>query len=156
MTKMAYFWIIPWCEGTTFSLHVFDAKTMNADLFLVQFQHVATDLVANIAVHIIWNILALFLIAHSEWRSKWIPYVSQMRNIGLIHKYINEETSKTLVQALVISRLDYGNALLFDVPIPDKPPTASTELCCKTGDWHPQKGPHYSNSLPASLAFHMI
>ena len=36
----------------------------------------------------------------------------QIRNIGLIRKYINDETCKTLVQALIISRLDYGNALL--------------------------------------------
>ena len=32
----------------------------------------------------------------------------QMRNIGLIRKYINDETYKTLIQAVIISRLDYG------------------------------------------------
>ena len=29
----------------------------------------------------------------------------KIRNIGLIRKYINDETCKTLVQALIISRL---------------------------------------------------
>ena len=41
----------------------------------------------------------------------------QIRNIGLIRKYINDETCKTLVQALIISRLDYGNALLYNIPL---------------------------------------
>ena len=42
----------------------------------------------------------------------------QIRNIGLICKYINDETCKTLVQALISSRLDYGNALLYHYNIP--------------------------------------
>jgi len=42
----------------------------------------------------------------------------QIRNIGLICKYINDETCKTLVQALISSRLDYGNALLYNYNIP--------------------------------------
>jgi len=37
--------------------------------------------------------------------------------MGLIRKYINDETCWTLVQALVISRLDYGNALLYNIPL---------------------------------------
>ena len=41
----------------------------------------------------------------------------QIRNIGLIRKYINDETWKTLVQALIISRLDNGNALLYNIPL---------------------------------------
>ena len=39
----------------------------------------------------------------------------QIRNIGLIRKYINDETCKTLVQALIISRLDNDNALLYNI-----------------------------------------
>lgn len=35
-----------------------------------------------------------------------------LRNIGRIRNYITEEACKTLVNALVTSRLDYGNALL--------------------------------------------
>ena len=42
----------------------------------------------------------------------------QIRNIGLIRKYINDETCKTFVQALIISRLDYRNALLYNTPPP--------------------------------------
>jgi len=34
----------------------------------------------------------------------------QIGNIGLSRKYINDETCKTLVQALIIDRLDYVNA----------------------------------------------
>jgi len=41
----------------------------------------------------------------------------QIRNIGLIRKYINDETCKTLVQVLIISRLEYGNALLYYIPL---------------------------------------
>jgi len=41
----------------------------------------------------------------------------QIRNIGLIRKYINDETCKTLIQILIISRLDYGNALLYNIPL---------------------------------------
>jgi len=41
----------------------------------------------------------------------------QIRNIGLIGKYINDETCSTLVQTLIISRLDYGNALLYNIPL---------------------------------------
>ena len=39
----------------------------------------------------------------------------QIRNIGLIRKYIHDETCKTLVEALIISGLDYGNARLYNI-----------------------------------------
>ncbi|XP_071170859.1 uncharacterized protein [Mytilus edulis] len=38
---------------------------------------------------------------------------NQIRNIGRIRPFITEEACKTLVCALVNSRLDYGNALLY-------------------------------------------
>ena len=41
----------------------------------------------------------------------------QIRNMGLIRKYINDETYKTLVQALIISRLVYGNRLLYNITL---------------------------------------
>ena len=41
----------------------------------------------------------------------------QIRNVELIDKYTIDETCKTLVQALIISRLDYGNALLYNIPL---------------------------------------
>ena len=40
----------------------------------------------------------------------------QLRNIGRIRHYITEDACRTLVNALVTSRLDYGNALLSGVP----------------------------------------
>ena len=39
----------------------------------------------------------------------------QIRNIGRIRSYITDDACKTLVNSLVISRLDYGNALLYGV-----------------------------------------
>ena len=42
----------------------------------------------------------------------------QIRNMGLIRKYITDETCNTLVQALIISRLDYGNPLLYTIALP--------------------------------------
>ena len=39
----------------------------------------------------------------------------QIRNIGLICKFINDETCKTLVQALIISWQDNGNTLLYKI-----------------------------------------
>ena len=38
-----------------------------------------------------------------------------IRNIGRIRPYISEDACKTLVNSLVTSRLDYGNALLYGV-----------------------------------------
>lgn len=39
-----------------------------------------------------------------------------LRNIGRIRNYVTEDACRTLVNALVTSRLDYGNALLYGVP----------------------------------------
>ena len=41
---------------------------------------------------------------------------NQLRSIGKIRKFITAEACKTLIQALVVSRLDYANALLHGVP----------------------------------------
>ena len=76
----------------------------------------------------------------------------QIGNIGLIRNYINDETCKTLVQALVISQLDCGNALLKNIPLSDKPFTASAQLCCTSSDKHSQKGKYNMNFVPAALA----
>ena len=40
----------------------------------------------------------------------------QIRNIGRIRPYITENACKTLICSLVTSRLDYGNALLYELP----------------------------------------
>ena len=39
----------------------------------------------------------------------------QIRNLGLIRKYIKSETCKTLVQSPMISGEDYGNQLLYNI-----------------------------------------
>jgi len=72
----------------------------------------------------------------------------QIRNIGLIRKYINDETCNTLVQALIISRLDYGNALLYNIHL------SYSE--CRTVLhvwWHALENGTYNTSFfPAALA----
>ena len=40
----------------------------------------------------------------------------QIRNIGHIRRYITLDACKTLAHALITSRLDYGNALLYGLP----------------------------------------
>ena len=40
----------------------------------------------------------------------------QLRNINCIRKYLSENAARTLIQALVISRLDYCNSLLTGLP----------------------------------------
>jgi hypothetical protein len=40
----------------------------------------------------------------------------QIRNIGLIRKYLDIDATKTLVHAYVTSRLDYCNSLLYGIP----------------------------------------
>jgi hypothetical protein len=40
----------------------------------------------------------------------------QLRNIGRIRKYLTTDATKTLVNCLVISKLDYCNSLLFGIP----------------------------------------
>ena len=39
-----------------------------------------------------------------------------IRNIGSIRRYLSPEAAKVLVHSLVISRLDYGNVLLYGLP----------------------------------------
>ena len=43
-------------------------------------------------------------------------YYYQLRNIGQIRSSITEGACRTLVHALVTSRLDYGNGLLYGIP----------------------------------------
>jgi hypothetical protein len=41
---------------------------------------------------------------------------AEIRNIGRIRKYLDEKTTATLVNAYVISKLDYCNSLLYGIP----------------------------------------
>ena len=40
----------------------------------------------------------------------------QLRNIGFIRKYLNRSSTEKLVYALISSRLDFGNSVLFNLP----------------------------------------
>ena len=40
----------------------------------------------------------------------------QLRNIGFIRKYLNRSSTEKLVYALISSRLDFGNSILFNLP----------------------------------------
>ena len=57
-----------------------------------------------------------------------------------------------LVQALIISRLDYDFVIDYTPIIQNKPPTASAELCCTSGDVHSKKGTYNTNFVPAALS----
>ena len=39
-----------------------------------------------------------------------------LRNIGAIRKMITQDAAEKLVHALITSRIDYGNALLYGIP----------------------------------------
>ena len=39
-----------------------------------------------------------------------------LRNISFIYRYLDMDTTKLLVNSLVTSRLDYGNAILYGLP----------------------------------------
>ena len=41
---------------------------------------------------------------------------------------------------------------IYYPPLSDQPPTASTELCCTSGDTHSQKGTYNTSFVPAALA----
>jgi hypothetical protein len=53
---------------------------------------------------------------------------AQLRNIGLIRQYLTSDDTKSLVNGLVTSRLDYCNALLC-APEPDAQTPTGAELC---------------------------
>lgn len=51
---------------------------------------------------------------HISFVCKSVHY--QLRNIGFIRKYLSQTATEKLVHALISSRLDFGNALLFNLP----------------------------------------
>ena len=40
----------------------------------------------------------------------------QLRNLGFIRKYLTRSAAEKIVHALISSRLDFGNALLYNLP----------------------------------------
>ena len=61
-----------------------------------------------------------------------------------------------MVQALVLSQMDYGKASSKDVANSNKLSTVTPELCCKTDDWNSEMRPQNSSSLPVSLTSYVI
>ena len=60
--------------------------------------------------------------------------MNSINKIELIRNSSSKEVCQTIVQALVISHLDYANAILIDLPdITMKKITESTKYCCKAG-----------------------
>jgi hypothetical protein len=56
--------------------------------------------------------VSIFGIEHTG--DMYVLLFSNKKYIGFIYKYINNETYKTLVQDLTISRQDKGNILLYN------------------------------------------
>ena len=48
----------------------------------------------------------------SIYKSVWY----QLRNLGFIRKYLTRSAAEKIVHALISSRLDFGNALLYNLP----------------------------------------
>ena len=78
-----------------------------------------------------------------------------LRRIRQIKRCLNEKCPRTLVQALVISRLDYCNSILINLPdttlhlyTMHYPPQ-----CCTTRQMFEAKGSHQPSSSATSLAF---
>ena len=46
-------------------------------------------------------------------------FVRNLRNIGRIRRYIDEDTCNHTVRSLVLSRLDYSNSLLYGITVKD-------------------------------------
>ena len=69
------------------------------------------DCIKNLGIH-----FDKTLSMHQQVSSVSRSCFYQIRNIGRIRPYINEDACKTLVNSLVISRLDYGNAMLYGLP----------------------------------------
>ena len=51
---------------------------------------------------------------HIQYICKSVRY--QLRNLGFIRKYLTLDATEKIVHSLISSRLDFGNALLFNLP----------------------------------------
>ena len=49
-----------------------------------------------------------------QYMSKSVRY--QLRNLGFIRKFLKRSATEKIIHALISSRLDFGNALLFRLP----------------------------------------
>ena len=67
----------------------------------------------------------------------------QIRNIGRIRPHLTKESCKTLCHALVTSRLDYGNSLLYGLPQMALQRLQKVELCCSAHYPYKEIRTHY-------------
>ena len=83
-----------------------------------------------------------------------ISYINASRSVRnrVASKYINEETRRALVKALIVSLLEYGNVQLFF----NDPTSLIKRPAANIDGWHLQNEPQISVCLPASLASHTI
>ena len=84
-----------------------------ADLFLTIAGHRVTETSSVRDLGVVLD-STLSMQAHVGQVTKSCYY--QLRNIGQIRRRINEGACKTLVHALVTSRIDYCNSLLYGLP----------------------------------------
>ena len=82
-----------------------DLESVNIDLYGHMIS--SKEVVKNLGVYIDHH-LSMGSFVGSLSKSLYF----QLRRIGLVRKYLNEETTKTLVTSLILSRLDYCNSLL--------------------------------------------
>ncbi len=75
-----------------------------------------------------------------------------LHNIRKIRSFLTEHAAQLLVQALVISRLDYCNALLAGLPSNSKTSTNDSECSGTTGLQRAQKSPCYTSLCVLALA----
>ncbi len=75
-----------------------------------------------------------------------------LHNIRKIRSFLTEHAAKLLVQALVISRLDYSNALLAGLPSNNQTSTNDSESSGTIGLQRAQKSPCYTSLYLLALA----
>ena len=66
------------------------------------------------AVTLVGLDLNMTMFAQIQYASRSVRY--QLHNVGFIRKYLNHSATEKITYALISSRLDFGNALLFGLP----------------------------------------
>ena len=78
-----------------------------------------------------------------------------LRRIRQIKRCLNEKCLRTPVQALVISRLDYCNSILINLPDTTLHPyTTTLHSAARTRQKHEARGSHHPSSSATPLASH--
>ena len=73
-----------------------------------------------------------------------------IRGIATIRKCLSTIACKTIIHALVMSRLDFGNAMLYGLP--ETQETADDSKLCSTADyWNPQMRSHNTSFILFTL-----